>query len=123
AEAEAICRRFEQSKPLGARRLQAPIDPTAVPSSRPAIPATFRSPSGRRHRLRFFLLGALFFLSPWPTIGFPLLSGVVLIEQGFRVSDSLLYLGIAMFGPSIGVLAGSLMIDRLQRRTTLALCA
>src|SRR5262249_29778229 len=35
---------------------------------------------------------------------------------------SLLYLGIAMFGPTLGVLAGSFVIDRLERRTALMLC-
>jgi putative MFS transporter len=56
-------------------------------------------------------------------VSFPLLSGAVLIEKGFRVSDSLLYLGISMLGPSFGVLAGSLVIDRIERRLTLALAA
>jgi putative MFS transporter len=39
------------------------------------------------------------------------------------VADSLLYVGITMFGPSVGVLAGALVIDRIERRTALALCA
>jgi putative MFS transporter len=65
----------------------------------------------------------MYFLSPWATIGFPLLSGAVLVEKGFRVADSLLYVGVAMSGPSLGVLVGALLIDRLERRTALALCA
>ena len=64
----------------------------------------------------------MYFLSPWATIGFPLLSGAVLVEKGFRVSDSLLYVGIAMLGPTIGALAGSFVIDRVERRTALTLC-
>src|SRR5262249_15908349 len=78
---------------------------------------SFWSVAGPQHRLRAVLLGAMYFLSPWATIGFPLLIGAVLVEKGFRVADSLLYVGVAMFGPSIGVLAGALFIDRLERRT------
>ena len=65
----------------------------------------------------------MYFLSPWATIGFPLLSGAVLVEKGFRVANSLLYLGITMFGPTIGVLMAALAIDRVERRTALAACA
>jgi putative MFS transporter len=78
--------------------------------------------SGRQHRLRLILLSALYFLSPWATIGFPLLSGAVLVQKGFQVGDSLLYLGVAMFGPPAGVLTSSPVIDRIERRTALALC-
>jgi putative MFS transporter len=117
-EAESACRQFEQS--AGA---SAPPTTRAAPSVREQQNESFWSPAGRRYRLRAALLAAMYFLSPWATIGFPLLSGAVLIEKGFRVSDSLLYVGIAMFGPSIGVLVGSLVIDRVERRTALALSA
>lgn len=120
AEAEAACRRFERSAgispPPGAPEPPAPTE--AAPGSRD----TFWSAAGRGLRLRALLFGALDFLSPWATIGFPLLSGAVLVQKGFRVSDSLLYVGVAMFGPTVGVLAGSLLIDRLPRRTALAAC-
>jgi putative MFS transporter len=75
------------------------------------------------YRGRMLLLCALYFLGPWATIGFPLLSGAVLAQKGFQLSDSLLYLGAAMLGPSLGVLLGMTFIDRVERRTTLALCA
>jgi len=79
--------------------------------------------AARAYRPRTTFLCALYFLSPWATIGFPLLSGAVLVEKGFRVADSLLYLGVSLFGPSIGVLAGAAFIDRIERRTTLLLSA
>ena len=69
-------------------------------------PTSFWSAAGGRYRVRAVLIAAMYFLSPWATVGFPLLSGAVLVEKGFRVTDSLLYLGVAMFGPTIGVLAG-----------------
>ena len=47
----------------------------------------------------------------------------MLIEKGFSVADSLLYLGVQMFGPSVGVLVGAFLIDRIERRTALALAA
>ncbi len=121
AEAAAVCDRFLRA---------AGVPPTGAVVS-PCLAARVQEFSGRanwfstarRYRARTVVLCALYFLSPWATIGFPLLSGAVLIEKGFRVANSLLYLGVAMLGPSIGVLAGAAFIDRIERRTTLALCA
>jgi MFS transporter, putative metabolite:H+ symporter len=45
-----------------------------------------------------------------------------MIEKGFRVTDSLLYLGVAMVGPTLGALATAPIIDRAERRTALVLC-
>ena len=121
-EAEAACQRFEQS--AGMRPALSPAHALApeMPST-PQADRSFWSPAGQRYRLRAALISALYFLSPWATIGFPLLSGAVLIEKGFRVTDSLLYLGVAMFGPSAGALAASFFIDRVERRTALAFSA
>jgi len=85
--------------------------------------ANFWFGAARAYRPRTALLCALYFLSPWATVGFPLLSGAVLVAKGFRVTDSLLYLAVSLFGPSIGVLLGAAFIDRIERRTTLALSA
>jgi putative MFS transporter len=118
AEAEAAGQRFERA--AGVR----PAPATAAAQAAPAAERQgFWSPAGRRYRLRAALVAALYFLSPWATIGFPLLSGAVLIEKGFSVADSLLYVGVAMFGPTIGVLAGAFLIDRIERRSALALAA
>lgn len=125
SEAEAIVQRFEQSVRLMADTRAAPSRPPAhgndnsPPSNAGGSSSLYKDP---QHRRRALLLSAMYFLSPWATIGFPLLSGAVLMEKGFRVSDSLLYLGIAMVGPSVGTLAGAFAIDRVERRTTLVLC-
>jgi putative MFS transporter len=124
AAAATVCRRFEQSARVvcGPAAAAPPYTEAPSPTDRKEKQG-FWSAAGRQHRLRAFLLCAMYFLSPWATIGFPLLSGAVLVEKGFRVADSLLYVGVAMSGPSLGVLAGALLIDRLERRTALALCA
>ena len=124
AAAQAQCRRFERSAGV----VDAPVAATRIGLGEPGgagqqLEQRFWSAAGSQHRWRALLLGAMYFLSPWATIGFPLLSGAVLIEKGFRVADSLLYLGITMFGPVAGVLLASLLIDRVERRTALALCA
>jgi putative MFS transporter len=116
AAAEAVYGRFARSAGMAA--------PQAHVGERLAeAHASFWAADGRHHRARAALLTALYFLSPWATVGFPLLSGAVLVEKGFRVADSLLYLGVAMFGPTLGVLAGAFVIDRLERRTALVLTA
>jgi MFS transporter, putative metabolite:H+ symporter len=127
SEAEASCRRMERSAGVGFAPASAPEQAATAGQggAEAALPnqQRFWSAEGRLYRLRAGLLGALYFLSPWATIGFPLLSGAVLIQKGFQVADSLLYVGITMFGPSLGVLVGGAIIDRLERRTSLALCA
>lgn len=130
AEAEAVCRRFEAAAGV-APSDNAPQRVDGADSESDARQGLdhasddgFWSPTaGRIHRRRAALIGALYLLSPWATIGFPLLSGAVLIEKGFRVSDSLLYVGVAMFGPTLGSLAASLVIDRIERRTAIVRCA
>ena len=72
---------------------------------------------------RAFLLAALYGLGPWATIGFPLLSAAVMLQKGFRVSDSLLFAGISMLGPTVGIGALAIAVDRLERRLALILCA
>ena len=130
--ADAACRRFERS---------AAATPTRSATETASAMGSFEAPArleddasigkakrrlwsaaNRHHRPRVVLLVCLYFLTPWATVGFPLLSGAVLIEKGFRVTDSLLYLGVAMLGPTLGALAAALVIDRAERRTTLVLC-
>ncbi len=122
AAAEAVCRRFERSAGLESEPVATAPAPYRPDRSKTDEKQGFWSTAHREYRLRAVLLGAMYFLSPWATIGFPLLSGAVLVEKGFRVSDSLLYVGIAMLGPTIGALAGSFVIDRVERRTALTLC-
>jgi putative MFS transporter len=122
AEAERSYRHFEAAAP----RLIAPFAqasatdgpaPTAPKTGGNAIAAT---PS---HFRRALLLAALYGLGPWATIGFPLLSAAVMLQKGFRVGDSLLFAGISMLGPALGIGALAAVVDRIERRLALILCA
>ncbi|MEW6435992.1 MAG: MFS transporter [Pseudomonadota bacterium] len=76
-----------------------------------------------KHFKRILLLAALYALAPWATIGFPLLSTQVLVQKGFHLSDSLLFAAVSMFGPTLGIGAVAFLMDRLDRRLALGLCA
>jgi putative MFS transporter len=65
-----------------------------------------------------FLVG-IYFLTPWATVGFGLLSGAVLVQKGINLQDSLLYLGISTLGPIVGTIVGGYFIDRVERRNAL----
>ena len=88
------------------------------PPEKPAERSAWGSWS-REHRSRAILVAAVYFLSPWATIGFPLLSGAVLMKKGFSLSDSLFYSGITQFGPALGTFLIALVVDRCERRSTL----
>lgn len=76
-----------------------------------------------RHVRRVLLLGALYALGPWATIGFPLLSAAVMVQKGFRIGDALLFAGISMFGPTLGIGIGAFFVDRIERQRALMLAA
>jgi putative MFS transporter len=118
ATADEACRRFEKS--AGMMSPPAGAFPPVV-----ALNASgFRALAGDRACLRrTALLGALYMLGPWATIGFPLLSAAVMVQKGFHVSDSLLFAGLTMFGPTLGIAAASSFVDRIPRRLALVLCA
>ncbi len=112
-EAELALANFERS------RVAIPDSPGAVPA--PVVESMPTAAAAERPNLRHFVLvAAIYFASPWGTVAFPLLMGAVLIEKGFQLSDSLLYVGVAMFGPAIGTIVGSLFVDRFERRLALA---
>ena len=69
------------------------------------------------------LAAALSFLSPWSTVAFPLLSGAILAQKGFKVTDTLLYVGLSTFGPLVGNLLIATVIDRIGRRTAMVACS
>ncbi len=83
-------------------------------------PAASLAAGARPPRL---LLCTLYFLTPWATTGFAVLSGVVLIQKGMSVADSLLYLGIGTFGGVAGMLAAATAADRIGRRPALVGCS
>lgn len=55
-------------------------------------------------------------LLPWAGIGFPMLSGIILLEKGYALKDALLFSAAVMFGPTVGSLVSGLVIDRFVRR-------
>jgi putative MFS transporter len=112
--AETACSFFEQSGALW--RPEKSVEPAAL---QPAQGGSLAPLTQRR----YLILGALLqFLSPWGTVAFPLLSGAVLVAKGFKLSDTLLYIGIAAVGPIIGSLAAALFLESVDRRTAVMLC-
>jgi len=80
-----------------------------------APPVEISSPDVRSVRLGLLLTFAVLLnvLSPWTTVGFPILSGAVLVDRGFSVTDSLLLSGLGGFGIVIGLFGASWKIDAL----------
>lgn len=110
-EASTVVSRFEASKPVF-RPL--PAQPSFGGTSMDSETGSPR---------RFTLLASLYFLAAWSTVAFPLLSGAVMMEKGVQLNDTLLYVGVATFGPFLGSLASSRFADTLERRTSLSVCA
>lgn len=107
-QAEAAWLRLANSRPVLA----------AVPPA-PHPPAAEVEPPARR---RWPLIASLFFLSPWSTVAFPLLGGAMLVQKGFKLTDTLLYIGLSAFGPLAGTLLAAAGIDRVGRRAAMSLC-
>jgi putative MFS transporter len=92
----------------------------------PTIPAAVERGDANpppRYLRRAVFLAALYGLGPWATIGFPLLSAAVMVQKGFRVGDSLLFAGLSMLGPTIGIGILAFLFDSIERRIALILCA
>lgn len=114
AEAEAALRRF------GGRHGSEAQPP--VPGRSPAH-GSERPHRGQPGRRPLLLLCCLYALGPWATIGFPLMSGALMVAKRFSVGDSVIAAGFIMFGPVIGNLLVAPAIDRVPRRASLVLCA
>jgi putative MFS transporter len=110
AEAEAALRRFGRS---GARCVMPPQPAPDAPA-----PATEPDPSRGQPRPMLFLC-SVYALAPWATIGFPLMSGAVMVEKGFSIADSVVAAGLIMIGPILGNLLVAPVIDRIERRVCL----
>jgi len=120
AEAERSYRYFEAATPRVISPFAQASTNAAPDLSKTGDSAIAETPS---HFRRSLLLAALYGLGPWATIGFPLLSAAVILQKGFRVGDSLLFAGVSMLGPTLGVGALAILVDRIERRLTLILCA
>ena len=117
AQAEAGCAAFERSRPL------AGPSPEPVSAVLTAVPAVLDdeggiAPVGRR----WLWVAGLFSLSPWATVAFPLLTGAVLTQRGFKLDAALLIFGLSSLGPLLGTLAASTVMDRIERRLAMAAC-
>jgi putative MFS transporter len=97
--------------------------PTVSHGSNQSVSSTTESPpsseSERSYRGTIIFLLAIYFLTPWATVGFTLLSGAVLVQKGVNLQDSLLYLGISTLGPIVGTIVGGYFVDRVERRNAL----
>ena len=89
-----------------------------LPEAVRASPTARKAPQTRR----FAFIATLYFLHPWATVAFPLLTGPVLLQKGVGLTDTLLYIGAAAMGPAIGTLLGGLIIDRVSRRVAMVAC-
>jgi len=115
AAAEAGCASFERSRPLG----DLPAAPTRDGLAKEHAPTAPDAPAGRH----WPWVAALFSLSPWATVAFPMLTGAVLTQRGFKLDAALLIFGLSSLGPLVGNLAASMILDRIDRRLAMALCA
>lgn len=107
-DADHACLRFERS-------------PALLAASMPAE-AGAKADAGVPKR-SWPLAAVLSFLSPWSTVAFPLLSGAVLAQKGFKVADTLLFVGLSTFGPFFGNVLVATVVDRLGRRTAMIACS
>jgi putative MFS transporter len=78
--------------------------------------------SKRLPRRQFAFVASIYFLFPWATVGFPLLTGPILLSQGYDLSQALLYVALTTVGPSIGSFVTTSFVDRFDRRVMLAGC-
>ncbi|MGJ7543792.1 MFS transporter [Variovorax sp. LT1R16] len=108
-QAASTCARFERSRTV----LSSPPVPQAATEA--------RAEGARRGALP--IVSFLYFLSPWSTVAFPLMIGAVLVNKGFRIHDTLLFVGVSTFGLMIGSGLSAAFVDRMQRRGALAVCA
>jgi putative MFS transporter len=110
AEAEAACRAFERSAGVVTEGTSPAI--TAPPN--PELAERMG-----RYWPNLVLVSAIYLMRPWPTVGFPVLLGALLVARGWNISSSLMAVGIAGFGAAAGAMLSSLVIDKVERRTAL----
>jgi putative MFS transporter len=117
AQAEAGVQAFERSRTLFA---PPPGSEAALPAARSASRADDAPATPARRR--WLAIVGLFSLSPWATIAFPLLTGAVLAQRGFKLDAALLIFGLSSMGPLVGTLLASTVMDRIDRRVAMAAC-
>jgi putative MFS transporter len=115
AQAESGCQAFERSGAL----VGAGLEPPRATAIRPAEDDEGAAPAGRR----WPWVAGLFSLSPWATVAFPLLTGAVLTQRGYKLDAALLIFGLSSLGPLVGNLLVSTVMDRIDRRLAMGACA
>ena len=116
-EARAALAVFDRSRTM----LQVRVDPPSEPHHDGAV--ALLEDGAAASKRSWPKVAALYFLSPWSTVAFPLLSGAVLAQMGFKLPDTLLYIGLSTFGPTIGTALAATGVDRIDRRAALMACA
>jgi putative MFS transporter len=117
---QAVCvrERFEHSPTVwGGKADSAPRQLNEPSMQAPPLTAPFPSMNGPKARFSF--AAALFFLQPWSMTGFAILTGPILLARGYNLKDTLWFVGLATFGPSVSTLLVGTVIDRIQRRTAI----
>ncbi|CAN7639282.1 MFS transporter [Bosea sp. LjRoot237] len=109
AEADAALQRFGQRSKVALTAPAGAGEASQTALDRPQIDL------GRR----LLLLCALYALAPWATVGFPLMSGAVMVAKQFSIGDSVMAAGLIMFGPALGNLLVAPVIDRVGRKISL----
>ncbi|MFM0208532.1 MFS transporter [Paraburkholderia sediminicola] len=117
AFAEKACTRFERSLGILRGRFASSAQ-AALPVARIGEPGPVTS--GRR---QVAIFGMLFALSPWSTVAFPLMTGVVLVQRGYGLKDVLLYMTFSFLGPFVGVMSASTIVDAIGRRAAMVVSA
>jgi putative MFS transporter len=127
-DAEEVCGRFAHSRPLwgvGLRVARAAVDgqPASVAHFKRRFAFVAAIDAGAFHfNRRFAFVATLYFLNPWAVAAFPLLTGPILLARGYNLTDTLLYIGLATFGPAVSTLAVGPVVDRVDRCVSLTLC-
>jgi putative MFS transporter len=103
------------------RSLPEQVLPRAEPSgaSRPGAVGMLMTAPLRR---TFVFVAALYFLYPWATTAFSLLTGPLLLQRGFTLSNALWYVSFATVSPVVGTLAAAWVVDRISRRAGMLCC-
>jgi putative MFS transporter len=118
-EADAACARFERSPAIWGHADGARQESLERPTETSRLAAPYAHMNGPKAQFGF--VAALFFLQPWSINGFSLLTGPILLARGYNLKDTLLFVGLGTFGPSISTLIVGTLIDRLQRSTAIVL--
>jgi putative MFS transporter len=61
----------------------------------------------------------VYFLHPWASLGFSIMLGPILIQRGYDLTNTLFYVGMTFFGPSVTTFIAGPVVDRFERKYAL----